>query len=66
LERLVNGIGYKMLTFTASPLISETNLRKFIIGCYFGDYFPLILASDLLNPCLRREISTQKWVDEFK
>jgi len=66
LERLVNGIGYKLLAFTASPLISEISLKKFLIGCYFADYFPLILVSDLLDSCLSRQLSTQKWIDEFK
>lgn len=50
----------------ASPLTTELSLRRFFIGCYFADFFPLLQVADLLPRELLGQLSSQRWVDEFK
>jgi len=63
LERMVNSIGYKMIAFSSSQFNSETTLRRFLIGCYFGDFFPLLMVADLLPNRLAQQLPEQKWIE---
>ena len=63
---MYNAIGYKINTLTCSELISEYQLKKFLIGCYFTDFIPFFNRADQLKIDLLQLLPTQKWVDEFK
>ncbi len=66
LERMHNAIGYKMNILTCSELVSEYQLKKFLIGCYFSDFIPFFNRADQLKIDLLETLPIQKWVDEFK